>query len=54
MGRIAVIGDVGRHPRHLREFTGVDPKHGRTGATRWQPLVLDGADVLVGRIVACT
>jgi hypothetical protein len=31
-----------------RRFTGVDPKHGRFGAAQWRPLVLDGADVLVG------
>jgi hypothetical protein len=31
-----------------RCFTGVDPKHGRTGAARWQPLVLDGGEVLIG------
>jgi hypothetical protein len=28
-----------------RTFTGVDPKHGRTGAQRWQPLVLESAQV---------
>lgn len=28
-----------------RVFTGVDPGHGRAGADRWQPLVLDGADL---------
>ena len=31
-----------------RCFTGVDPKHGRHGATQWRPLVLEGAVVLIG------
>jgi hypothetical protein len=29
-------------------FVGIGPKHGRTGAAHWQPLVLDDAEVLVG------
>lgn len=30
-----------------RQFTGIDPKHGRDGAPKWQPLVFTGADVNV-------
>jgi len=29
-------------------FIGVDPKHGRTGAPAWRPLVLPGASVTLG------
>jgi hypothetical protein len=53
-GRIRQRATVDWHARLVwvriggRCFTGVDPKHGRTGAARWQPLVLDGAEVLVG------
>lgn len=31
-----------------RLFIGVDPKHGRNGAPEWEPLVLDGAQLLTG------
>ncbi|HEX6357368.1 metallophosphoesterase [Actinophytocola sp.] len=47
-GRIRQRAAVDWHARHVRVrvggrlFIGVDPKHGRTGAAAWQPLVLDG------------
>jgi hypothetical protein len=31
-----------------RSFTGVDPRHGRTAAPQWRPLVIDSAEVVVG------
>ncbi|MFY1690575.1 metallophosphoesterase [Plantactinospora sp. WMMB782] len=31
-----------------RTVTGIDPKHGRTGAAHWEPLVLAGARLLTG------
>jgi len=51
-GRVRLRVTVDWEARHTRTriggrtFTGVDPKHGRTGAERWQPLVLEGAQVL--------
>ena len=50
-GRVRQRATVDWDARHVRvrvggrEFTGVDPKHGRTGATSWQPLILDGGTV---------
>lgn len=50
-GRVRLRATVDWEARHTRvriggrTFTGVDPKHGRTGAQRWQPLVLEGAQV---------
>jgi hypothetical protein len=31
---------------HGARFIGIDPKHGRAGATTWSPLVLEDATVL--------
>jgi hypothetical protein len=31
-----------------RSFTGIDPRHGRTGAAQWRPLVFADAEVAVG------
>ena len=53
-GRVRQRAAVDWQARHVsvriggRRFTGVDPKHGRTGAPQWRPLVFDNADVLVG------
>lgn len=53
-GRVRQRAAVDWQARHVRvriggrTFTGVDPKHGRTGAPCWHPLVLDDADVVVG------
>jgi len=50
-GRVRLRATVDWEARHTRvriggrTFTGVDPKHGRAGAERWQPLVLEGAQV---------
>lgn len=50
-GRVRQRASVDWEARHVRvrvggrSFIGVDPGHGRTGATRWQPLALDGATV---------
>jgi hypothetical protein len=50
-GRVRQRATVDWHARHVRVrlggrvFTGVDPGHGRAGATKWQPLTLDGADL---------
>ncbi len=55
-GRVRQRTSVDRDARHTRvriggrTFTGVDPKHGRTGAPAWRPLVLDGAEVLAGGV----
>ncbi|GAA3838155.1 hypothetical protein GCM10022243_00800 [Saccharothrix violaceirubra] len=51
-GRVRQRASVDWQARHVRVrvggrvFTGVDPGHGRTGATRWQPLVFDAATVV--------
>jgi hypothetical protein len=53
-GRIRQRTTVDWQARHTwvriggRVFTGIDPKHGRTGAPRWSPLVVEDAEVLVG------
>ncbi|GIG86384.1 metallophosphoesterase [Plantactinospora endophytica] len=53
-GRVRQRATADWSARHVRVriggrvFTGVDPKHGRTGAARWEPLVLDGARLLTG------
>ncbi|HEX5598546.1 MAG TPA: hypothetical protein VFX61_21385 [Micromonosporaceae bacterium] len=53
-GRVRQRATVDWAARHVqvriggRSFTGVDPKHGLTGAMRWRPLVFDNAEVLVG------
>ncbi|GAA3727060.1 hypothetical protein GCM10022225_05380 [Plantactinospora mayteni] len=53
-GRVRQRATADWSTRHVRvriggrTFTGIDPKHGRTGATGWQPLVLDGARLLTG------
>lgn len=50
-GRIRQRATADWHARHVRVrvggrlFIGVDPRHGRTGATSWQPLILDNAEV---------
>jgi hypothetical protein len=50
-GRVQLRTTVDWEARHTRvriggrTFTGVDPEHGRTGAERWRPLVLEGAQV---------
>jgi hypothetical protein len=52
-GRVRQRATVDWRARHVRlrvggrVFTGIDPKHGRCGAPRWQPLVLADARVLV-------
>jgi hypothetical protein len=57
-GRVRQRATVDWQARHVsvriggRVFTGVDPKHGRGGAAQWRPLVLDHAEVLVGRAPA--
>ena len=54
-GRVRQRATADWEARHVRVriggrcFTGVDPKHGRHGAAHWRPLVLDGADVLIGQ-----
>lgn len=51
-GRVRQQASVNWHTRQVRVrvggrvFIGVDPGHGRTGATHWQPLILDGAELL--------
>jgi hypothetical protein len=51
-GRVRQRATVDWEARHVRVrvggrmFTGVDPKHGRTGATSWRPLILEDASVL--------
>jgi hypothetical protein len=53
-GRVRQRAAVDWDARHVRVriggrvFTGIDPKLGRTGAASWRPLVLDGAEVIVG------
>ncbi len=53
-GRVRQRTVVNWQARHVtvriggRTFTGIDPRHGRTGAPNWLPLVLDDADVIVG------
>jgi hypothetical protein len=53
-GRVRQRAAVDWQARHVRVrlggrvFTGIDPKLGRTGTANWQPLVLDGAEVIVG------
>jgi hypothetical protein len=53
-GRVRQRATVDWSARHVkvriggRSFIGVDPKHGRTGAPSWRPLVLDDAEVVVG------
>lgn len=53
-GRVRERATVDWERRHTRVriggriFTGIDPKHGHAGAERWEPLVLEGADVVVG------
>lgn len=50
-GRVRQRATVDWHARHVRVrvggrlFIGVDPRHGRTGAACWQPLLLDNAEV---------
>ncbi|MEV6909762.1 metallophosphoesterase [Amycolatopsis sp. NPDC051071] len=50
-GRIRQRASVDWQARHVRVrvggrvFTGIDPGHGRTGATGWHPLVLDDARI---------
>ncbi|NGY63504.1 metallophosphoesterase [Lentzea sp. NEAU-D13] len=50
-GRIRQRATADWPARHVRVrvggrlFIGVDPRHGRTGATSWQPLILDNAEV---------
>jgi hypothetical protein len=33
-----------------RQFVGIDPKHGKTGATQWQPLIFEEAEVIAAAI----
>jgi hypothetical protein len=53
-GRVRERASVDWDRRHTRvriggrAFIGIDPRHGRSGAPRWEPLVLDDADVLAG------
>jgi hypothetical protein len=53
VGRIRQRATADWAARHVRVriggrvFTGVDPKHGRTGAATWQPLVWPDAEILV-------
>lgn len=57
-GRIRQRSGVDWAARHTRtrvggrEFIGVDPKHGRTAAEQWSPLVLAGAEIVAPRRVA--
>jgi len=57
-GRIRQRATVDWEARHVRvrvggrTFTGVDPKHGRSGAARWRPLVFDDAEVLGGFVAS--
>lgn len=50
-GRVRQRATVDWHARHVRVriggrlFIGVDPGHGVTGASSWQPLLLDDADI---------
>lgn len=47
----AAVDWAARHTRVRiggRVFTGLDPKLGRRGGPQWRPLVLDGAEMLVG------
>jgi len=50
-GRVRLRATVDWEARHTRvriggrTFTGVDPRHGRTGAGGWRPLVLEAARV---------
>ncbi|ANZ39593.1 metallophosphoesterase [Lentzea guizhouensis] len=52
-GRVRQRATVDWHARHVRVrvggrvFIGVDPGHGRTGATSWQPLLLNDAEMHV-------
>lgn len=54
-GRVRQRATVDWHSRHVRvrvggrTFIGVDPGHGRTGATSWRPLLLDDAEILTPR-----
>ncbi|MBF9132302.1 metallophosphoesterase [Plantactinospora sp. S1510] len=51
-GRVRQRATVDWSARHVRVrvggrvFTAIDPKHGRTGAAEWTPLILDGAELL--------
>lgn len=47
-GRATIDQDARRVTVRIggREFIGVDPKHGRSGGRRWQPLVLENAVLL--------
>jgi hypothetical protein len=51
-GRVRQRATVNWSARHFhvrvggRVFIGVDPKHGRAGATTWAPLMFDGATLL--------
>ncbi|MEO3820349.1 metallophosphoesterase [Plantactinospora sp. B24E8] len=51
-GRVRQRATVDWAARHVRVrlggrvFTAIDPKHGRTGAPQWSPLILDGAELL--------
>lgn len=53
-GRVRNRADVDWAARHCRVriggrvFTGVDPKHGRSGAREWRPMVLTDAEILDG------
>jgi len=57
-GRVRQRATVDWDARHVRVrvggrlFTGVDPKHGRSGATRWRPLVFERAEVLGGYVAS--
>jgi hypothetical protein len=50
-GRVRQRANVDWHARHVRVrvggrlFIGVDPGHGVAGATSWQPLLLDNAEI---------
>lgn len=51
-GRVRQRAHVDWEARHFavrvggRRFIGIDPKHGTVGAPTWQPLVLEGAELL--------
>jgi hypothetical protein len=53
-GRVRQRATADWDARHVRvriggrSFRGVDPKHGRTGAHQWRPLLIDEAEVAVG------
>jgi hypothetical protein len=53
-GRVRQRTTVDWQARHVtvriggRTFTGVDPKHGHSGAVQWSPFVFANAEVLVG------